>query len=521
MAFFVVGCLGLVIYQTFSDNGEEPIAIGRKPIKTSYGEPIDPNLITEAEKIKDNERFIKVVGDLEEMKINNKKTIEEYLNVQLSKNKTEEEHQSSELSFEPPAQNPTPKVKKTESDLVVADSLTSFGKGDFSGVIQEVGNYEKNKLALVSEELVKQNENKSTLDILDEAYDISEPSVSLPQSRPKLAPIENRELALYNNEKDSLVQGDSSAEQMVWFSPVDVTISHDKDGNVVKTYPSIVGRDNSEPLIVGGDNDSRFQDPVAEQGIAKQPSEPELIPYATINLGAKFVASKNLTSLIGIVPLSGDVADPHPFSVRVGAQNLATNGQTIDGIANMEFYGIAKGDYSRSCVRGYITAMTYTFEDGTIRTLTTETASTTGIDAFLGYLTNDEGDSCIKGTVSSDIPEYMSVKTLMAGIGAYGAAFADGETEKFTDISSSTVTEVVTGDIAKYAAGEAVRAGVSDASEIVDALYSAAQVSIWVPNNTRLNVNITRQLNIDYDPAGRKINYDYSSIPQSFVTELH
>ena len=82
-----------------------------------------------------------------------------------------------------------------------------------------------------------------------------------------------------------------------------------------------------------------------------------------------------MTALIGRIPIKGNVDDPYPFKVIVGSDNLAANGLEIPGLDGMIFTGNAIGDWTLSCVRGEIHSVTFVFEDGTIRTLSSDDQS--------------------------------------------------------------------------------------------------------------------------------------------------
>lgn len=302
------------------------------------------------------------------------------------------------------------------------------------------------------------------------------------------------------------------SDELVWYVPVDRIVSVDDKGNQVIEYPEIVGTTNTSNRIspVPNSNEEKKSSNILDTDPA--------IPFATLNYGAKFVGAQTLTSLIGLVPIDGEVKNPFQFAVKVGSKNLATNGHTISGLENMEFYGFTSGNYGDSCVRGYITGMTYTFEDGTVQSITTETATDIGDKTqWIGYLTDQWGEGCIKGTVESNIAEYLSYKSVAVGLAAGGRAAAQSQTDTISNIEKGLKETIISGNTYAYMGGEMLAAGANESAELIDKLYGDVEVLIRVPTATKVNVFLTRQLNLDYNPNGRKTNYDYSNISGHFA----
>ena len=92
-------------------------------------------------------------------------------------------------------------------------------------------------------------------------------------------------------------------------------------------------------------------------------------PQFTIPVNATLVNSTTMTALVGRVPVDGRVTDPLPFKVVTGADNLAANGLTIEGLEGSIWSGFVVGDWALACVTGTLTSVTFVFQDGRIRTL--------------------------------------------------------------------------------------------------------------------------------------------------------
>ncbi|MGB5612353.1 MAG: TIGR03752 family integrating conjugative element protein, partial [Sedimenticolaceae bacterium] len=101
---------------------------------------------------------------------------------------------------------------------------------------------------------------------------------------------------------------------------------------------------------------------------ARTPTKAEVKPVYTIPANATLTQSTAFSALIWRVPVGGQVQDPMPFKVLIGAENLAANGHQIPGLEGMVMSGIAVGDWTLSCVRGSILSATFIFEDGHVQT---------------------------------------------------------------------------------------------------------------------------------------------------------
>ena len=103
---------------------------------------------------------------------------------------------------------------------------------------------------------------------------------------------------------------------------------------------------------------------------AAQQAQQEVKPYFTIPENATLVGATAMTSLIGRVPIDGRVTDPLQFKAVVGRDNLAANGFELPpDIEGMIVSGVAIGDMALSCTEGKVRSITFVFNDGTIRTV--------------------------------------------------------------------------------------------------------------------------------------------------------
>lgn len=148
-----------------------------------------------------------------------------------------------------------------------------------------------------------------------------------------------------------------------------------------------------------------------------------------------------MTALVGRVPVQGQVRDPMPFKVITGADNLAANGLTIPGVQGMVWSGTAIGDWTLSCVTGRLDSVTFVFDDGTIRTISSDdrrgqaSGRSGGADKPLGWISDQQGIPCISGERKTNAPAFLTQRIGVMAIQAAAQAAAAAET---TSVVSDT-----------------------------------------------------------------------------------
>ncbi len=232
-----------------------------------------------------------------------------------------------------------------------------------------------------------------------------------------------------------------------------------------------------------------------------------LVPFGTIPDGATLYNGMAMSALIGRIPIRGTVPDAYRFKAIIGAENLAANGIEIPNIEGVIAQGILKGDMLMSCSRGEIDTMTFVFQDGTIST--TKSAGNSKKEA-LGFISDVRGNPCITGEFFTNAPRAISTFSVLGGIEAAGKVYTKNQ-QTIVGTTSGATVEAFTGDEGKAvvgsmfseAGGEAKKWYASHIENSYDAVYTSAGVN--------LTMNITSQINIDYDPQGRKVSYGLSS----------
>lgn len=236
--------------------------------------------------------------------------------------------------------------------------------------------------------------------------------------------------------------------------------------------------------------------------------KPEAEPYFTLPENSTLAGVTAMTSLIGRVPVNGRVTDPMQFKAMVGRDNLAANGWELpDDLAGMIVTGVAIGDMALSCTEGKIRSMTFVFNDGAIRTVSSRrqgqssNASAAGSD--LGFISDLYGNPCIQGKFVTNAPAYLTDIIGAKGLGVAAEALAQAQT---TTMSSSTgTTSSITGSAGSFALG---RMGSGATEELVRWLTERLKSSfdaVVTPAGQQLVVHLDREVAIDKPANPRKI----------------
>ncbi len=239
------------------------------------------------------------------------------------------------------------------------------------------------------------------------------------------------------------------------------------------------------------------------------------IPYYTIPANATSVKDHLMTALVGRIPVKGIVTDPYPFKIVFSDDTLAANGLRVPNLRQMIVSGYTEGDLNLLSVRGWVTSLTFVFNDGTI---STTTSNNNDIGHFtkenaLGYLSDKFGNPFIRGKLITNAPTYLSGNILLAGAQGAASAYAAEQTTNSTNVLGGNSSSV-TGSPTKYVLGQTGVNAMSEAQQwwhdreenSFDAIYVATIDSANQP--TVVAVNFTKEIQIDYNQQGRKIAYE-------------
>ncbi|MCD5986491.1 TIGR03752 family integrating conjugative element protein [Pseudomonas sp. CDFA 553] len=327
-----------------------------------------------------------------------------------------------------------------------------------------------------------------------------------------------------------LQQGDGDGfrggeDNLIWIDP--------QDGTALDAQGKPIGAGTSKPAV-GFNFPNAFADQInmgqrelkAKSGavgrnIKTDDDKPPPRPVYTLPENSTLMGSVAMTALIGRVPVDGTVNDPFPFKILIGPDNLTANGIDLPDVAGAVISGTAAGDWTLSCVRGQITSMTFVFNDGRVRTVPQPQPLTTKqnnggqssgqmdkIQGGIGWISDPNGIPCISGLRRSNAEQYIGSKSLVTAAGAGVAKLLEADQANTGTVISSNGTTVGTmGGAGSSALSSILSAGVKDIGDWVNKLYGQAFAAIYVQPGAQVAVHLDRQLEIDYEPDGRKVKY--------------
>jgi integrating conjugative element protein (TIGR03752 family) len=234
-------------------------------------------------------------------------------------------------------------------------------------------------------------------------------------------------------------------------------------------------------------------------------------PAYTIPRNATLIDSTAMTALVGRIPIQGQVRDPMPFKVITGADNLAANSLTVPGVQGMVWSGTAVGDWTLSCVTGRLESVTFVFDDGTIRTISSDDRSAQasgqgGRDEPLGWISDAQGIPCISGDRKTNAASFLSQRIGVQAVQAAADAAAAAESTSVVG-NLGSVTDSVTGDVGTYVLGKTLAGGSEEVAKWLLERQSQSFDAVFVPAGTAVAIHVDRELAIDLDPQGRKLNH--------------
>ena len=237
-------------------------------------------------------------------------------------------------------------------------------------------------------------------------------------------------------------------------------------------------------------------------------------PVYTVPRNATLMGSTAMTALVGRVPVQGQVRDPMPFKVITGADNLAANGLTVPGVQGMVWSGTAIGDWTLSCVTGHLDSVTFVFQDGTIRTISSDDRNDTGGDAQkpLGWISDEQGIPCITGDRKTNAPAFLTQRIGIKAIQAAADAAANSETTSIVG-NTGSVTSSVTGDVGRFVLGKTLSGGSDEVAKWLLERQSQSFDAVFVPAGTHLAIHVDRELPLDLDTTGRKLTHESALDP--------
>lgn len=215
-----------------------------------------------------------------------------------------------------------------------------------------------------------------------------------------------------------------------------------------------------------------------------------------------------MTALLGRVPVRGEVRDAMPFKVITGSDNLAANGLSVPGVEGMIWSGTAVGDWTLSCVTGRLESVTFVFDDGSIRTISSDDRSNPSGDTNrpLGWISDARGIPCVSGQRKSNAAAFLSQRIGVKAIEAAAEAAAAAQTTTVVR-DSGAVSNSVDGDTGKYVIGRTFAEGSNEIAQWLLQRQAQSFDAVFVAAGARLAIHVDRELSIDLDPQGRRLSY--------------
>lgn len=254
-----------------------------------------------------------------------------------------------------------------------------------------------------------------------------------------------------------------------------------------------------QPITAIEANRQQAQRDQAAAGEAKSPAEPRF----TINPLATGFKATALTALIGRIPVNGSTPDPYRVKLLIGADNLAANGIFFDGVRGMLVGGWAKGDWNLSCVDVELDSYAFVFEDGTI---SAKASSSDGGGESLGYVSMPNGFPCVPGEFHTNAPSYLAQSSFLNALQVAGQAYADKQTSR-EDLPLGGQRSSVTGSTEKYVLGKVASGAVEESIDWIRERQQSSFDAVVTPPGMSLVVHFEQQIEINYDPNGRKVDH--------------
>lgn len=300
---------------------------------------------------------------------------------------------------------------------------------------------------------------------------------------------ENKE---YDSKYDSLTVNNDNANtenQIIWIN--------DMAGNMDKGAVNLSAAPVASGSLLNDNSDDNQE-------------KPKPIPAYTIPANTILTGVTAEQPLIGVIPIEGTVLNPQTVQFAVGQKNLSANDWHLpEKLKGIQGSAVCEGvfNFQNSAVSCSITSLTFIFDDGNIATETAEK------DEPFGKLTTLYGNPYIPGKYYGNAL-YGAVGTgFFSAAQGFGNAFAASQVE-----TQSSDTQAITTSF-KNANNYAFGQGIGTAGEALNQWWLSLMKSttnyVYTPNWNpktheilQLNAKIEKQVNINYDPDGRKVNYE-------------
>jgi len=204
----------------------------------------------------------------------------------------------------------------------------------------------------------------------------------------------------------------------------------------------------------------------------------------------------------------------------IGVENMTANGIELpEEIQGMLYEGYAVGDWTLGCVRGWLTAATFVFDDGATVSAYANTQGARDTqsrfsDSAIGYLSDPFGNPCVSGLKVSDAPAYITANAGAAALAGYANALnADNQitqTNIGQDGGVSTIASVLEANT-QYATNQAYADAFSEGARWIRERQKQSFDAVYVKPGSSVVVNLQAELWIDQKRNARKVRYSYET----------
>ncbi|MEZ9997902.1 TIGR03752 family integrating conjugative element protein [Vibrio sp. 10N.261.46.A3] len=319
---------------------------------------------------------------------------------------------------------------------------------------------------------------------------------------PELTALGLGECSTVQTEHSDTTTPNTRPEAYLWIDPLDAR--YDEEGALIRPASSSSSQDKSE-----------WKDEHGEDTLSST-------PLFSLHPGAVLSDAVSMTALMGRVPMDGQVTDPYPFSMIIGAENLLANGQTLPDVQGAIVTGTVTGDWSLSCVRGAVETLTFILADGQMVNYPDQEEAVDGeFDGStikthdLGFLADVNGNPCLTGERISNAPQYLTTKGLLDA--ATAAANAVAVSQQTVSVDGSTTTSSVTGNAAKNATAEAAAASAQTVSDFIQSRMGMSFDIVYVPPGVKAAIHLRTPITLSLPETPKRVRYPTSSIGGAYA----
>ncbi len=313
-----------------------------------------------------------------------------------------------------------------------------------------------------------------------------------------------------NQSQSSALLNTLPSSGMIWLQPMDAGFATDKKKLSSNNNPPSMLADLDQNPLNSSNSSFSALDKTSSKAMKSVGLEGDVDPRFTIANGSVITNALTVTAMVGRIPVEGNITDPWRFKISTGANIVMPNGHELQGLEKTIVQGDAVGDLNLRCVSARIDTMTFIFSDGRIVTHKTKAQGNTQSarpDQFLGYVSDQWANPCIPGELITNAPQAISQMGLLGVAAGMADGIAEAETQTTVTDRGSVIKNVV-GDQLTYAGYKGVATGINDVRSWFKGRMGQYFDVIYARAGQVVDIHITQEIKIDYDPTGRKVRYE-------------